>query len=364
MVYLNVAGLSPFKREVHEEVTATLKKFSQLLYSEAGVDYYRQTLQRARQQLAEWLHVENSQQIAFVPNATTASWLILSRLIWKPGDGLLTTTHENSTVLNEIFALRSRGVAVHSLDPTSPSELLTQIEQLLASARIRAIVISHVSHIDGRIFPIERISQLARDHQVLLIIDGAQAVGHIPVNLRDLHADAYFFPGHKWCAGPMGTGALILGKTFSERDEIANSKEEEEPHPPWAGFELGTQNLGLIAGFAKACTIKQQEGLQTETLEAFRREVRHTCSILPGIQCLEWEGPHAPGIFSFQCVGQPKSQALFHSTSTTKSIAWKTFSTPTTPAHTGIRLSWSLQTPIADVQYALTFLTNILGSVE
>ena len=62
-------------------------------------------------------------------------------------------THENSTVLKEIISLQSRGVHVHRLDPSSPAELEIEIEQLLKSTRVRAIVISHVSHIDGEFFP-------------------------------------------------------------------------------------------------------------------------------------------------------------------------------------------------------------------
>ena len=148
MIYLNVAGLSPFKQAVQQEVTATFEQFSRLLYSDEGIHYYRKTLQRCRQQLAQWLQVEDAQNIAFVPNATTASWLVLSRINWKPGDQVLTTTHENSTVLREILALQTHGVHVHTLDSNSPNELEAEIEHLLVSTHVRAIVISHVSHID------------------------------------------------------------------------------------------------------------------------------------------------------------------------------------------------------------------------
>ena len=302
MIYLNVAGLSPFNQAVQQEVATTLEQFSRLLYSEEGIHYYRETTQRCRQVLAQWLQVDDVQHIAFVPNATTASWLVLSRITWKSGDHILTTTHENSTVLREIFALQSRGIHVHTLDPNSPSELLTKIEHLLTSQPVRAIVISHVSHIDGRIFPIDQLAKLAQTHQTFLIIDGAQAIGHIPVNFHEWQADAYFFPGHKWCAGPMGTGALILGKPFAKHDEVRRDREHESSHPLWLDFELGTQNIGGIAGFAKACTIKHQESLGTEALESFREEARQVLSRIPGLEILEWEGPHSPGILSCICL--------------------------------------------------------------
>jgi L-cysteine/cystine lyase len=356
MIYLNVAGLSPFKPEVQQEVTTTLEQFSRLLYSDEGLHYYRETLQRCRKVLAQWLQVEDAQRIAFVPNATTASWLILSRIHWKSGDQVLTTTHENSTVLKEIMALQSRGVHVHTLGPSSPAELEIEIEQLLKSTRVRAIVISHVSHIDGRIFPIERIYRLTQSFQALLIVDGAQAVGHIPVSFLDWQPDAYFFPGHKWCAGPMGTGGLILGKPFAECDKNDRNEGEETNQPPWADFELGTQNIGLIAGFAKACAIKQQEGLKTATLENLREEVRRALSETSGLKFLEWEGPHSPGILSFTCLDK---QTESHLQSKFHNIAWKIFPLPKDLKRTGIRVSWSSDIPKRDLKSVLAVFQNI-----
>jgi selenocysteine lyase/cysteine desulfurase len=356
MIYLNVAGLSPFKQDVQQEVTTTLEQFSRLLYSDEGIHYYRKTLQRCREQLAQWLQVEDGQRIAFVPNATTASWLVLSHIPWKSGDQILTTTHENSTVLKEIMALQPRGIQVHTLDPSSPDELETHIEQLLQSRQVRAIVISHVSHIDGRIFPIERLYRLTQSYHALLIVDGAQAVGHVPVNFPDWQPDAYFFPGHKWCAGPMGTGALILGKAFAERDGNARDEGEETKQPPWADFELGTQNIGLIAGFAKACAITQQEGLKTVTLESVREEIKLALSETSGVKFLEWEGPHSPGIFSFTCLDK---QTESHLLSKPSNLVWKIFPLPTDLKRTGIRISWSSNISKRDLESLLTVFRNI-----
>ena len=356
MIYLNVAGLSPFNQAVQQEVTTTLEQFSSLLYSDEGIGYYRETMRRCREDLAQWVQVEDPHRVAFVPNATTASWLVFSRISWKSGDQVLTTTHENSTVLKEIMALQPRGVHVHTLDPNSPDELETQIEQLLKSTHVRAIVISHVSHIDGRIFPIERLYRLAQNYHALLIVDGAQAVGHIPVSFHEWQPDAYFFPGHKWCAGPMGTGALVLGKSLSKRGGIANDDGNEDSQPPWAEFELGTQNLGLISGLAKACTIKQHEGLKTATLESLREEIRRTLSENSGVKFLEWEGPHSPGILSFTCLDK---QTESHLQSKPHNIVWKIFPLSEDRNRTGIRVSWSSDLPNRDLESVITLFQNI-----
>ncbi len=356
MIYFNVAGLCPFNQDVQQEITTTLEQFSRLLYSDEGIRFYRETVQHCRNSLAQWLQVTDAERIAFVPNATTASWLILSRIGWKPGDKVLTTTHENSTVLKEILSLVKQGVDVHTLDPISPDELEFQISELLESTQVRAIVISHVSHIDGRILPIERLYRLAQKYQSLLIVDGAQAVGHIPVNFQEWQPDAYFFPGHKWCAGPMGTGALILGKPFAECSAIAQPEEEKENRPPWIDFELGTQNIGLIAGLTKAFLIKEQDGLDTTSQEGIREKIRQELLKIVDFNILEWKGPHSPGILSWTCINE---QAAVQFQSMASDISWKTFPLPQNPKQTGIRLSWSSATSKTDLQSLFNFLQNI-----
>jgi selenocysteine lyase/cysteine desulfurase len=351
MIYLNAAGLSPFNQAVQQEVAATLEEFSRLLYSDEGIHHYRQTLQRCRHNLAQFLQVEDAQRIAFVPNATTASSLVLSRIHWQSGDHVLTTTHENSTVLKEILALQPHGVQIHTLEPSSPAEFEREIEQRLETKRVRAILISHVSHIDGRIFPIERLYQLTQKYPTLLIIDGAQAVGHIPVDFHDWQPDAYFFPGHKWCAGPMGTGALILRNQFTECDE-----RKEPRQPAWADYELGTQNIGLIAGFAKACLIKQKDGLNTARLEQIREKVRQELSKISRIRIIEWDGPHSPGILSLTS-RRKETNDQFQSKS--HDIAWKTFQWPNNHGQIGIRLSWSSATSQSDIDSLLTFFRTM-----
>ena len=357
MIYFNAAGISPFNQTVQEEVQTTLEHFRKLLYSNDGIQFYRRTLQSCRQQIAEWLEVEDTQCVAFVPNATTASRLIFSRIHWKPGDCVLTTTHENATVLNELSGLHIHGVSIQSLDPESSTEFETEIEYHLKSTKVRAIVISHVSHIDGRVFPIERIAQLSQNKQTLLIVDGAQAVGHIPVSFPDNQPDAYFFPGHKWCAGPMGTGALILGKQFLEKEALGRGKKPETTQPLWAEFELGTQNIGLIVGLAKACRIKQQDGLKTNRLEHIREEVQQQLLNFSQFKILEWKGPHSPGILSFTYLNQQTEDQL---QSKTHDIVWKTFSLPKNAPQTSIRLSWSSDTTNTDVGAFLDLLQNTL----
>ena len=347
MIYLNPAGLAPFHPDVQQEVTRTLDTFSRLLYAEAGIQYYRDTLQACRRTISDWLGLNDAQRLAFMPNTTTACSLVLSRINWKHGNVLLTTTHENSTILNEIDKLSDRGVRVITLDPDAPSGFLSALERTLSEQPVQAIVISHVSHFDGRIFPITAIQDLAQSHHTRLIVDGAQAVGHIPVSFQELSPYAYFFPGHKWCTGPMGTGALIVGKDG-----------HQETQPYWAGYELGTQNIGLIAGFGKACHLKAQQGPQSPILKQVREEWKICLGHFPGIRIIEWDGAQAPGILSFACLNEHMEQTM-HTFAATHSIAWKTFTHPSHPSSLSIRISWTTDTPSLDTRSTLALLSSL-----
>lgn len=357
MIYLNPAGLSPFDPEVQEEIIRTLDTFSRLLYAEAGIQHYRETLQRCRRAIADWLALNDEQRVAFMPNTTTACCLTLSRIKWKNGDILLTTTHENSTILQEINELEDRGVEIISLEPDSPAGLLLQIETAVHACSVRAIVVSHVSHFDGRIFPIAAIQNLAQSHQALLIVDGAQAVGHIPVTFQQLRPHAYFFPGHKWCAGPMGTGALILDEQYGETTARQNGEKDcqQNTRPYWTRYELGTQNIGLIAGLAKACDKKRHAGMNGQILEEIREEWKVCLGRHSSIRIIEWDGPHAPGIISFACLDE-KTEQLIQTISATHSIAWKTFTHPSYPSRLSVRVSWTADTPKTALRSVFNFL--------
>jgi len=359
MIYLNPAGLSPFHPEVQQEISRELDTFSRLLYSESGIQHYRQTLQRCRRTIANWLALPDEQRLAFLPNTTTACCLVLSRISWKPGDIILTTIHENSTILHEIEKLRDRGVNPISLDPDASTGFLPTLQRSLSEHPVRAIVISHVSHLDGRIFPIATLQELAQSHRALLIVDGAQAVGHIPVSFQQIRPDAYFFPGHKWCTGPMGTGALILSEEFVRTIAAPDDKKghHKNNQPFGTGFELGTQNIGLIAGLTKACDMKRQEAMNIRILDKIREEWKVCLGHYPGIRIIEWDGPHAPGILSFVCLDK-KTEKHIQTVSSTHSIAWKTFTHPSYPSCLSVRVSWVTNTPKAELRSALAVLNT------
>ncbi|MDT7042253.1 aminotransferase class V-fold PLP-dependent enzyme [Candidatus Nitronereus thalassa] len=361
MIYLNYAALSPTRPEAEQAVTNTLAEFKHYLYSDAGIQWYLGKVLECRQQVSKLLNVTDPSTIAFVSNASTAHYIATRSLQWNPGDAILTSTHENPSITRQFKALAHRGVRIQEVNPSSPDELLCSMSQALDQHPFKAIILSHVSHVDGRIFPIQAISSLARKHGVRLFIDGAQAVGHIPIDLSQLEYDVYFFTGHKWCAGPLGTGAMIVNPRFLQGHSTLPVQVNVGETPQVNQFEIGTQNIGLIAGLAKACDSKYQEGVGTERLKKFRQQAKDLLGKRPGNKVIEWSGPQAPGILTIQ--GQPglDHQRLVAQLAAKAGIIVKPFVGYPPDIMPAIRLSWAAMMNAQDFHRGIEGFAKSLG---
>lgn len=341
MIYLNYAALCPTMAEAEAEVARTLHEFKRYLYSEAGIEWYLRKVQDCRQKVGVLLNVSDPSNIAFTTNASTAHYLALSSLKWEPGDTILTTTHENPSITRQLRALEHDGIRVHAVRPTSLETFLHTLEERINETGVKAIVMSHVSHVDGRVFPVHDAASMARARQCLVVIDGAQAVGHIPVDLDALDFDAYFFPGHKWCEGPLGTGALIARESFFAHPRYRGIEKEPFGTSPAGSFEIGTQNIGLIAGLAGACEQRHQRGINTEPQRIFRQTARELLGGHRNCRFLEWQGPHAPGILTFKGPDDLDHGAFVKRLASESEIIVKPFVDYPEDDAPAIRLSWS-----------------------
>ena len=144
MIYLNYAALSPTNVEAEREVLQTLEEFKQYLYSDAGIQWYLTKSMECRRTVSQVLNVNDPVSIAFVPNASTANHLALNFLDWQPGDIILTSTHENPSIMLGLQRIASKGVHIHTIVPTMPSEFIDRFEQAIRNPRVKAIVLSHV----------------------------------------------------------------------------------------------------------------------------------------------------------------------------------------------------------------------------
>lgn len=156
------------------------------------------------------------EEIAITRNVTESMQIALLGLELKPGDEVLTTTHDYPSMKNALFHREKReGVVVKTFDfPYPPPNLkvLAELFEKNVTSRTRLILVCHITNLTGQIFPIRDICQMARKRGIEVVIDGAHSFGHFEYKQKDLDCDIYGANLHKWIMAPIGTGFLYVKK--------------------------------------------------------------------------------------------------------------------------------------------------------
>jgi isopenicillin-N epimerase len=168
-------------------------------------------LKFARASLAKYLNTD-AENLVYVSNATMGLNTVARSLALRPGDEVLTTDHEYGALhLMWKFVCSKSGAryVCRSIPlPVSSAEEFVESFWEAVTPRTRVIFISHITSPTALIFPIEEICRRAREARILTIIDGAHAVGQIPLNLTALDPDFYSGNLHKWLCSPKGSAFL------------------------------------------------------------------------------------------------------------------------------------------------------------
>lgn len=169
-------------------------------------------LLEARQVLGDYVNAEAG-DLVFVPNATTAVNIVARSLTLGPGDEVLATNHEYGACDNAWrFMARQRGFGYIrqplSLPLTTPAALVEELWQAV-TPRTKVIYMSHITSPTAVRLPVEAICARARQAGILTIIDGAHALGQIPLDMQAIGADFYTSNAHKWLCSPKGAAFLF-----------------------------------------------------------------------------------------------------------------------------------------------------------
>jgi len=214
------------------------------------------------------------EEVAYTRNATEGINIVCNGLPLKSGDEVITTTHEHvGNTISWLARQRREGIVVKTFVPSmeSAQENIDRIEALITD-RTRAINITHVSTV-GQLNPVKAIGELAAKHGIYYFVDGAQAPGMMPVDVRGMGCHAYATSGHKWLLGPKGTGLLYvrrdaldeIGATFvgaySAAGPFDMTTGEYQLIDTAQRYEYGTVNAPLFASLGASMGFLHRIGL-------------------------------------------------------------------------------------------------------
>jgi cysteine desulfurase/selenocysteine lyase len=299
-IYLdNAATTWPKPESVYEAVD----RYQREIGGPNGRSGYREALEansiveRARLGVAEVLGAEDPLQIAFGFSGTDVLNLAIRGVV-RPGDHVVTTVCDHNSVLRPLRALAELADVEVSYVPCDGEGFVSPDDvRSVLRADTRLVTVVHASNVTGAVQPVAAIGRIVREHGALFLVDAAQSLGHVPLDVSTFDVDLVAAPGHKGLLGPLGTGVLYMRSGVEQELEPlryggtgSRSDEDRQPVDLPDKFEPGNHNLPGLAGLAAAC-----EFLAKKTIDALHKHhTALTARLLERLQGVEGVTVHGP----------------------------------------------------------------------
>lgn len=248
----------------------------------------------ARKKVQQFIHANSNKEIIFTKGTTDSLNIIAQSYgeFIQPGDEIVISKMEHHANLIPWQQLAKRKQAVLRYIPlTADGHLDVQAAKTIINEKTAIVALAQVSNVLGTVNPVKEMAQLAHQHQAIMVVDGAQAVAHMPVDVQELDCDFYCFSGHKMC-GPTGIGVLYGKQALLEKMEpvafggemidFVDLYESTWTDLPWK-FEPGTPNIAGTIGLGAAIDYLENIGMQT--IHEYEQAI--VADLLPKLQQIE-----------------------------------------------------------------------------
>ncbi|MFL5756987.1 MAG: cysteine desulfurase [Chloroflexota bacterium] len=320
LVYLDSAATSQKPNVVIDAVDTFYREYNANVHRgiyEIG-ERSTQAYERARAQVARFIGAPDAHEVVFTRNATEAINLVAyswgRRNVGRGDVIVLTEMEHHANLVPWQLLAQEKDADLEFIPITDDGQLRLDVFEVLLRVHPKIVAFTHVSNTLGTINPVAEMTRLAHEAGALVLIDGAQAVPHVPVDVKALDADFYVFSGHKML-GPTGSGALWARRELLESMPpfLAGGEMIREVHLrrsdwndiPWK-FEAGTPDIAAAIGLGAAAEYLSAIGM--DDVRAHERElVTYTLDLLHReLPTLELYGPPADrrgGVIPFNVPG-------------------------------------------------------------
>lgn len=318
-LYLDNAATSfPKPRSVIDAMT----RYATELGASAGRGGYHEAVETGRlihdcrARLSRLLNNPRPEQIVFTLNCTDALNLAIKGLIDPSKKSHAICTHiDHNSILRPLQALQDARRIEQTRISVDGATGLVDPQDIRRAIRpdTRLIAITHVSNVTGTVQPIREIGRIALEHAIPFVVDAAQSVGHLMIDVQNDNIDLLAAPGHKALLGPLGTGFLYIRpgieKMLRPLKEGGTGSVSEEPRQPEFmpdKYESGSQNAVGIIGLSEGARWVMEKGV--DALHAQEMDlVRTFIEGVADIEGLKYFGPqgvkHRIGVFSVRAEG-------------------------------------------------------------
>lgn len=280
LIYLDSASTSLTPNQVIEAVNSYFLEFN----ANSGRGAYNLaiestlSIEKTREKIANFIN-SKTDEIIFTKNTTEAINIIANGLNFDSNERVITSNMEHHSNLIPWLNLKNKYPSLKTDIITAGSDGIVDpiaiLKQLKANEKNKTpnklVAISHISNSIGSLQDIEEIIAIAHEHNSYCLIDCAQSIGHIDIDMNKLNPDFAAFPGHKGLFGPVGTGFLYIKKELANEIspqnlgggtvvDVANGDFDLEKVPQ--RFEGGTQNIAGITGLGAGINYVNRLGIK------------------------------------------------------------------------------------------------------
>lgn len=274
--------------------------------------YATEEYQRVRQKVQAFLGAAKPEEIIFTRGTTESINMVaysFGKAFLQPGDEILISAVEHhSNIVSWQIACEDRGAILKVIPVNDRGEIILEEYERLLSPRSKLVAVGHISNVLGTIHPIKQMIKMAHAQGAKVLIDGAQAAPHLPINVRELDADFYVFSGHK-VYGPTGIGILYGKEALLNAmppaqgggDMITSVSFEKTLYNSLPlKFEAGTPMIAEVIGLGAA--LDYIDGLGLETIAAWEQTLLQVTTqqlqAIPGLRVIGTAAEKS-GIISF-----------------------------------------------------------------
>ena len=313
LVYLDNAATTQKPRQVIDALTNYYLTLNSNIHRGAHYLAARATerYEEVRRQVQQFINARSSSEIVFTRGTTESINLVASSFgqgLREYDEVIVSGMEHHSNIVPWQLACERAGARLKVIPFSDEGVLDLQVYESLFTKRTRMVACCHVSNTLGTVNPVKEIVAMAHAHGVPVLIDGAQAVAHMPVDVQALGCDFYCFSGHKMYA-PMGVGVMygreeILGqlppyKGGGEMIKDVTFERTTYNELPFR-FEAGTPSVGDVLGLGAAIDFMKEQGI--ECIAHHEEELLHYAmkqlKEVPGMRFFG-TAPHKAGVVSF-----------------------------------------------------------------